>query len=55
MSHNEYVKFMTEQLVTFMNQTKQERKANRKDKRALSLSNKWFGLFPFTLKLLFKK
>lgn len=53
MSHNEYIKFITEQLVTHMNKTKQERK-KKKEKKEL-LSNRWLGLFPFTIKLLFKK
>jgi len=46
---------MTEQLVTYMNQTKQERKKNKREKTSYGVGNKWFGLFPFTIKLLMKK
>lgn len=52
---NDYVKFMTEQLVTYMNQTKDERKKNKREKTSYVVGNKWFGLFPFTIKLLMKK
>ncbi|MBO1005845.1 YqzE family protein [Pseudogracilibacillus auburnensis] len=55
MSHNEYVKFITEQLVTHMNKTKQERKEGKVNKNQSIYSNRWFGLFPFTIRLLFKK
>ncbi len=55
MSHNDYVKFITEQIVSHMNKTKIERKAHKQAKSPTSLSNKWFGIFPFTFKLLLKK
>ncbi|MEI3606813.1 YqzE family protein [Pseudogracilibacillus sp. SE30717A] len=55
MSHNDYVKFITEQIVSHMNKTKQERKVQKQNNSTLSVSNKWFGIFPFTLKLLLKK
>jgi len=55
MKQNEYIKFMTEQLVTYMNKSKKERKEIKNEKEINSLSNRWFGLFPFTIKLLLKK
>lgn len=56
MSHNEYVKFITEQLVTAMNTSKQDRKKKREKKKDMTtFSNRWFGLFPFTIKLMLKK
>lgn len=54
MKHNEYVKFLTEQVVIHMNKTKVERIKEKENKQTQLLSNRWFGLFPFTIKLLFK-
>lgn len=55
MSQHDYVKFITAQLVTHMNKTKQQKKLARKKTSDITYSNKWFGLFPFTIKLMFKK
>lgn len=56
MKQNDYVKYLTEQLVSHMNTSKQERKKLKEKKsNTLIYSNQWFGLFPFTIKLLFKK
>lgn len=55
MSHQEYVRFLTEQFVTKMNETENE-KQERKEKRQQPLfTSHWLGLFPFTWKILMKK
>jgi len=55
MKQNEYIKFMTEQLVTYMDKPKEERKKTKNNKEQNGFSNRWLGLFPFTIKLLLKK
>ena len=55
MSSNDYVKFLTEQLVTYMNKPKEARKKEKMKKEKSAYSNNWLGLLPFTIKLLFKK
>lgn len=54
MSSNDYVKFLTQQLVTYMNKPKEDRKKEKTKNEQSAYSSNWFGLFPFTIKLLFK-
>ncbi|WP_229683034.1 YqzE family protein [Virgibacillus oceani] len=56
-SGNDYVKYMTEQVVTFMDMPRNERKSRRKHKKSdvSLLSNKWLGVLPFALKMFMKK
>lgn len=55
MSSNDFIKFLTEQLVTYMNKSKTERKKEKEKTDQPIYSNNWFGLFPFTIKLLLKR
>ncbi|WP_226035035.1 YqzE family protein [Aquibacillus saliphilus] len=58
MSGNDYVKFMTQEIVKYMDTPQDERK-KRKNKQRMSkennISGRWFGLLPFAFKLLVKK
>ncbi|MEH7224581.1 YqzE family protein [Bacillus sp. JJ1566] len=57
MSTNDYVKFVTQQFVKFIDQPKEVRKATkqqRKDEQA-PLTNRWFGIMPLAVSLMFKK
>ncbi|PLR68111.1 MULTISPECIES: YqzE family protein [Bacillaceae] len=57
MSTNDYVKYMTQQLVRYMDTPKEERKVkktNRKKERQ-PLFSRWFGVLPFAVMLLMKK
>lgn len=49
---NEYVKFMTEQFTHFINNRP---KKARETKESDPFKNDWFGLFPFLLRVLWKK
>lgn len=53
MSGHEYLKFLTEELTTFMNEPSRI-KRGRKQKQALS-SDYWFGILPLAIKTYFKK
>jgi len=55
MSHQDYVRFLTERLVSKMNNPKTKEQLPKAEPSQQIYSNRWFGLFPFTLKLLFKK
>ena len=57
MSGNDYLKFMTEQVISYMELPSEEkRKRKEAQKRDASLyANKWFGMLPFTLKIMFHK
>lgn len=54
-THQDYVKFLTEQLVLRMDQTKQDKQKNKDEKTPDILSNTWFGIFPISWKILIKK
>lgn len=51
----EIVKYMTEEFVRFMNQTKEERKRMKKLHAMNTLTNRWFGLVPLSVKIWSKK
>ncbi|MFY4776296.1 YqzE family protein [Metabacillus sp. RGM 3146] len=56
MSTNDYVKYLTQQVVKYMDTPKEERKQQkrkRKDEKS-PLMSKWFGVLPFGFILLFK-
>ncbi|MDC3413407.1 YqzE family protein [Aquibacillus sp. 3ASR75-11] len=56
MSGNDYVKFMTQEIVKYMELPQDERRKRKKSKKKQSsFSSKWFGLLPFAFKLLVKK
>ncbi|MDQ0231960.1 YqzE family protein [Metabacillus malikii] len=59
MSTNDYVKYVTQQLIKFMDTPKETRKQQREEKlknNELSTvyTNRWFGMLPFSLRLLVK-
>ena len=57
LSTNDYVKYMTQQLVRYMDTPKEERKAKksiRKTERS-PFSNRWFGILPFAVMFFMKK
>ncbi|MCZ0754644.1 YqzE family protein [Anoxybacillus sp. J5B_2022] len=57
MATNDYMKFVTEQFVRYMDQPKEERKKlreKRKQEKPPFLYH-WFGMIPFSLKLLFRR
>lgn len=54
---NDYLKFVTEQVVSYLDlpaEERQKRKSNRKNISS-GFSNHWFGVLPFALKSLRKK
>lgn len=57
MSGNDYVKFMTEEIVRYMNLPQEEKKKRKEEKKQSkeSRSNHWFGVIPFAVKLLIKQ
>ncbi|MCD5323545.1 MULTISPECIES: YqzE family protein [Pontibacillus] len=57
MSGNDYVKFMTQEIVKYMDLPEEERKKRKEQKKQqeAALSSKWFGVLPFALKFMFNK
>ncbi|WP_085991917.1 YqzE family protein [Oceanobacillus senegalensis] len=56
MSGNDYIKFVTEQVVSYLDLPVEERKKRKsQQKEETSISNRWFGVLPFVLKSLRKK
>ncbi|MGY0693007.1 YqzE family protein [Virgibacillus sp. FSP13] len=57
-SGNDFVKYMTQKVVTFMDSSPEQRKA-RKGKQVKQepaiYSNRWFGILPFAVKMFMKK
>jgi hypothetical protein len=56
-STNDYVKFVTQQIVGYINQPKEERKQKRIQRKMEQspFVNRWFGILPFALRLLIRK
>ncbi|MDQ0218338.1 YqzE family protein [Peribacillus cavernae] len=57
MSTNDYIKFLTQQFVKYMDVPKNERKLRRENRKKLKkpfVSN-WFGVLPFAIMMLFKR
>ncbi|WP_010678099.1 YqzE family protein [Bacillus timonensis] len=57
MSTNDYVKFVTQQFVKFIDQPKEVRKATKQQRKEEQepLTNRWFGIMPLAVSLMFKK
>ncbi|UCZ54578.1 YqzE family protein [Bacillus shivajii] len=57
MKTNDYVKFMTQQFVSYVDQPKEERLAKKQQKKELKepRSYRWFGLIPMSLSVTAKK
>ncbi|WP_373892758.1 YqzE family protein [Virgibacillus natechei] len=56
-SGNDYVKFMTEQVVTYIDLPSEERKKRKVEQKnpPATYSNRWLGILPFALKTIWKK
>ncbi len=57
MSTNDYVKYVTQQVVTYMDSPKQDRlqkKMQRRNEKEPFLQ-KWFGVVPVSIKLIYEK
>ncbi|WP_028399183.1 YqzE family protein [Ectobacillus panaciterrae] len=57
MSTNDYVKFVTQQFVTYMDSPKQDRKQKRQQRRSERepFLSRWFGVLPLSIALLYRK
>ena len=57
MSGNDYLKFMTEQVVSYIDLPSEERKKRKEAQRKQNsfYTTRWFGMLPFTLKIMFQK
>ncbi|WP_404452997.1 YqzE family protein [Virgibacillus necropolis] len=56
MSGNDYIKYMTGQIIAYMDLSTDEKKSRRKKhKERDALSNRWLGMVPFAMKMLWKK
>jgi hypothetical protein len=60
-SGNDYLKFVTEQVVTYMDtppdkrkEKKESRERQKKDANGI-YATRWFGVLPFVFKILFRK
>lgn len=57
MKTNDYVKFMTQQFVSYIDspaEEKKQRKQEKKEEKEL-FTSKWFGILPLALKMLVDK
>ncbi|KGX90881.1 hypothetical protein N781_05805 [Pontibacillus halophilus JSM 076056 = DSM 19796] len=56
MSGNDYVKFMTEELVRYMDMPQEERERRKEMRKTTrqSTENELFGVLPFAIKFLFR-
>ncbi|ALC81604.1 MULTISPECIES: YqzE family protein [Bacillus] len=57
MKTNDYVKYMTEQLVKYMDMPENERKEWRQERKSPKppRSVRWFGMFPIAIKMFFQR
>lgn len=60
MSTNDYVKYVTQQIVKYMDTPRETRKQIKEDRKHEEIStpyytNRWLGVLPFSIKLLMKK
>jgi hypothetical protein len=57
MSTNDYVKYVTQRIVSYMDSPKDQRKSLREEKKQnrTPFLNRWFGIIPFAVMLMFKK
>ncbi|MRS10023.1 YqzE family protein [Bacillus anthracis] len=56
MSTNDYVRFVTQQFVSYMDAPKEDRKQKKEQRRAEKepFMNKWFGVMPLSATLLYR-
>lgn len=57
MSGNDYIKYMTGQIIGYLDLPKDEKKERRKKQKQEKdlLSSRWLGMLPFAMKMLWKK
>nr|WP_245347742.1 YqzE family protein [Oceanobacillus polygoni] len=57
MSGNDYLKFMTEQVVSYLDLPSEERKKRKEAHKQQDsfYATRWLGMLPFTLKIMFQK
>ena len=57
LSTNDYVKFVTQQIVSYMDKPKEVRKESRMNHKSerMPLVNRWFGVIPSSIMLLLKR
>lgn len=53
MSSEDFVKYLTEKLVRFIDTPKEKRREERPNRERWS--HRWFGMIPFSIKMMFKK
>ena len=56
-ANEDYVKYMTQRIVKYMDTPKDKRKQQRKERKEqnVNYSNKWFGVLPFAFRLFFQR
>ncbi|WP_079530264.1 YqzE family protein [Halobacillus hunanensis] len=52
MKKNEYVQFLTEEMMKYMHRTKQEKHDRKIQRTSKGSSSYWFGIIPFALKMM---
>ncbi|KEK26167.1 YqzE family protein [Bacillus gaemokensis] len=57
MSTNDYVRFVTQQFVSYMDAPKEDRKQQKQQRRAekAPFLNRWFGMMPLSAALFYQK
>ncbi|ELK46237.1 YqzE family protein [Halobacillus sp. ACCC02827] len=55
MDKNDYVKFLTEEMVKYMHLSKEEKRLRKEEKPSKKSSSYWFGILPFAWKLFKRK
>jgi len=60
MSVNDYIKYITEQVMTYLNKSPEEKRQEKiqqkkKKKGKVKLTNQWLGVLPMAFKLFIKK
>ncbi|MBA2173615.1 YqzE family protein [Halobacillus locisalis] len=55
MDRNDYVKFLTEEMVKYMQLSKQEKKERKARKPSKKSSFYWFGVLPLAIKMMRKR
>lgn len=55
MNQNDYVKFLTEEMVKYMHMSKEEKQKRKEAKPSKKSSFYWFGILPFALKMFKRK
>lgn len=57
MSGNDYIKYVTEQVVSYLDLPAEEKKKRKMEQKQTSpsFSNRWLGVIPFIFKIMRKK